>query len=48
MISPEERIVMLILFRPSVAFSMVAMPLCTSSRERLEISSRTLAVSATR
>jgi len=30
------------------AFSMVAMPLWTSSRERLEISSSTLAVSATR
>ena len=48
MISPEERIVVWILFRPSVAFSMVPMPFCTSSRERLEISSRTFAVSATR
>ena len=48
MISPEERIVVLIRFKPSVAFSMVPMPLCTSSRERFEMSSRTLAVSATR
>ena len=40
--------VLLILVRPSVAFSMVVMPLCTSSRDRLEISSSTLAVSATR
>jgi len=48
MISPEERIVVLIRLRPSVAFSMVPMPLCTSSRERFEMSSRTFAVSATR
>ena len=40
--------VVLILFRPSVALSMVDMPLCTSSRERFEISRSTLAVSATR
>ena len=31
-----------------VSFSMVPIPLCTSSRERLEMSSSTLAVSATR
>src|SRR5205809_3510493 len=48
MISPDERIVLLILFSPSVAFSIVLIPLCTSSRERLEITRRTLAVSATR
>ena len=39
---------MLIRFKPSVAFSIVPMPLCTSSRERFEMSSSTLAVSATR
>src|SRR2546427_145881 len=48
MISPEELMVVLMRVRPSVAFSIVAMPLCTSSRERLEMSSNTFAVSATR
>ena len=48
MICPEERMVVLMWFRPSVALSMVVMPLWTSSRERLEMSSSTLAVSATR
>jgi hypothetical protein len=33
---------------PSVAFSMVEMPVRTSSRDRLEMSSRIFAVSATR
>src|SRR6184192_4321104 len=35
MISPDERIVLLILFSPSVAFSIVLIPLCTSSREEV-------------
>ena len=47
-ICPEERIVVLIRFKPSVAFSIMVIPLWTSSRERLEMSSNTLAVSATR
>ena len=48
MISAEEPMEALMRLNPSVAFSMVLMPLWTSSRERCEISSSTLAVSATR
>ncbi len=48
MMVADETMEPLMRFRPSVVFCIVSMPLVTSSRERPEMSSRTLALSATR